>query len=112
MHTLCQPNEDKICTQCNQKVDPQQARNCPAKGRVAERISQPMKQVQLGDAVQSFFESVGVTKERYLAAKEALNLAPECGCDYRRELLNGVGQHLGINNALTMFAEWRRSSAH
>lgn len=44
----------------------------------------------LGDYTESLLQSVGITKERYVAAKEMFGLAPTCGCDSRREWLNRV----------------------
>ena len=44
----------------------------------------------LGDYTESLLQSVGITKERYVAAKEMFGLAPTCNCDSRRDWLNRV----------------------
>ena len=44
----------------------------------------------LGDWTERHLQSIGVTKERYKAAKELFGLAPTCGCDARKQWLNSV----------------------
>jgi len=44
----------------------------------------------LGDYTESLLQSIGVTKERYQAAKQIFGLSPDCSCDARREWLNRV----------------------
>lgn len=44
----------------------------------------------LGDYTESLLRSIGVTKERYIAAKELFGFAPTCNCDARKEWLNNV----------------------
>jgi hypothetical protein len=46
---------------------------------------------QLGDKMESMLESIGVTKDRYKAAKLALGFPPTCDCDKRKEWLNKAG---------------------
>ena len=48
------------------------------------------EQPGLGDYTESLLQSVGITKERYVAAKEMFGLAPTCNCDSRRDWLNRV----------------------
>lgn len=42
----------------------------------------------LGDKIKVAFERVGITEERYKAAKSAIGLPPTCGCKNRQEMLN------------------------
>jgi hypothetical protein len=44
----------------------------------------------LGDQVESLLASIGVTPDRYIAAKEFCGLPPTCGCKSRKEWLNNV----------------------
>jgi hypothetical protein len=60
----------------------------------------------LGDVAKAFFESVGVTEERYRAAKEALGLDPTCRCDDRRKWLNAMGRRLGVDGVVLRMARW------
>jgi len=48
-----------------------------------------------GDWVQQRLEAVGVTKERWIAAKETVGLPPVCNCEERQEWLNEVGHKFG-----------------
>lgn len=72
-------------------------RNCTIRhwlGRVADRSSANSdrlnKQVDLGDWTERQLARIGVTKDRYLAAKELFGLAPTCNCQQRKEWLNRV----------------------
>lgn len=42
----------------------------------------------LGDRVERMLVSVGVTKDKWLAAKVAIGLPPVCGCEKRKAWLN------------------------
>lgn len=50
----------------------------------------PGSNQKLGDYTESLLQSVGITKERYIAAKQLFGLAPTCGCGERKEWLNRV----------------------
>jgi hypothetical protein len=50
----------------------------------------------LGDYTEQLLSSLGVTKDRYSAAKELFGLAPTCDCQVRKEWLNKVGAWLGL----------------
>ena len=41
-----------------------------------------------GDWLSRQFAAVGITPERYAAAKQALGMPPTCECEERREWLN------------------------
>lgn len=60
----------------------------------------------LGDLAGEFFSSLGVTEERYKAAKVALYLDPKCGCADRRRWLNELGKQLGIDGTVAKMARW------
>ena len=60
----------------------------------------------LGDLAGAFFASVGVTEERYRAAKSALGLDPECNCDARKKWLNEMGHRLGVDGVVVKMAAW------
>ena len=60
----------------------------------------------LGDLAGEFFATLGVTEERYKAAKLALHLDPNCGCSGRRAWLNAMGEKLGVNGAAGRVAGW------
>lgn len=44
----------------------------------------------LGDYTEGLLQSIGVIKERYLAAKELFGFAPTCHCEARKAWLNQV----------------------
>lgn len=48
----------------------------------------------LGDHTEQLLQRVGITKERYVAAKAFLGLAPTCGCDDRKVWLNKASKWL------------------
>ncbi len=50
----------------------------------------------LGDRLELYLKSVGVTEDRYKEVKEKFGLPPKCGCAKRKRWLNAVGSHLGI----------------
>jgi hypothetical protein len=55
----------------------------------------PVRQrLPLGDYTERMLSSVGVTPERYAAAKAALGMAPTCNCHKRKEWLNRAGEWL------------------
>lgn len=60
------------------------------------RTCGPSPQPGLGDYTEQLLSSIGVTKDRYSAAKELFGLAPTCNCETRKEWLNKVGAWLGL----------------
>mgnify|MGYP007100071713 CR=1 FL=1 len=102
MQTLCQRDANDVCTQCRTVVPVGFHRACPAK-----KQGQPIpKGPGLGDLTRQFFESMGITEERYKAVKEAVHLDPSCRCNARQEWLNAVGEQLGLSEAAAKFAHW------
>jgi hypothetical protein len=52
------------------------------------------KRLPLGDYTERLLSSVGVTPDRYTAAKAALGMAPTCNCAKRKAWLNRAGEWL------------------
>ena len=50
----------------------------------------PWKPEKLGDWTERQLKKLGVTEERYQAAKEMFGLSPECNCSGRIAWLNAV----------------------
>jgi hypothetical protein len=50
----------------------------------------PYQQPGLGDQVEGLLASIGITKDRYAAAKELFGLPPTCSCSSRQEWLNKI----------------------
>jgi len=83
--TLCQRAADGTCSQCGEPIASGHYRQCSA-GTFARPYSRP----KLGDQVESAFNALGITEERYKATKELFGLPPTCGCADRKEWLNKV----------------------
>ena len=105
MQSLCQRGENDVCTQCGTAVPVGHHRACPAKKREG-RTAPARKVIRLGDLTKQFFESFGVTEERYVAVKEALHLDSTCKCNARQEWLNAMGDKLGVTEAAATFGRW------
>jgi hypothetical protein len=60
----------------------------------------------LGDLTERFFFSLGITKDRYRAAKAAVGLEPDCNCDARKKWLNELGGRLGVDKVVLKMAKW------
>lgn len=56
--------------------------------------SRPPSKLPIGDYTEKLLASVGVTPEKYTAAKEALGMAPTCNCSKRKAWLNKAGDWL------------------
>lgn len=65
--------------------------------------------VGAGDVLESFFESLGITKDRYKNAKRALYLDPSCNCAARKEFINKMGEELGLGRVLRKYIAWRKN---
>lgn len=52
--------------------------------------ARPIMPPRLGDYTERLLKSVGVTEDRYKAAKELFGLAPTCGCEARKLYLNKI----------------------
>lgn len=81
---FCEWNDERTkCIHCGIKKTRGDIRNCMKNGS----LPPPPR---LGDYTESVLNSLGISKERYKAAKELFGLAPNCGCDERKEWLNKV----------------------
>lgn len=71
--------EDGVCVRCGHRVPD-------------EFADRPMvRQCDLmafGDDLENWLASLGITKERWGAAKQALGLPPTCSCEARKQWLN------------------------
>ena len=93
MKAICQPVDGR-CTQCGCLVELRIRRTCHAWIATAPPQLQPNR--GLGDYTERLLASIGVTKDRYVAAKKLFGLAPTCGCAERQAWLNRVGKWLGL----------------
>lgn len=76
---------DGVCVQCGHRVPDELA------GRPMVRECDLMA---LGDDLERWLTSYGVTKERYVAVKQSLGLPPTCNCEARKEWLNRASRIL------------------
>ncbi len=76
MRTLCQPDENRICTQCKRPVPPRRAVNCPAKLAEGRPPRVVKKRPEMGDWFEGMLKKVGVTEDRYVQAKQLFHLDP------------------------------------
>ncbi len=60
----------------------------------------------LGDLAGEFFVSLGISEDRYKAAKAVIYLDPTCGCADRRKWLNELGEQLGVDGIIVKMARW------
>jgi len=71
--------QDGVCVRCGHRVP-------------AEFADRPMvrqcDRIALGDDLENWLTAFGVTKERWVAAKQALGLPPTCNCEARKKWLN------------------------
>ena len=57
-------------------------------------IDPPHNPLPVGDKAAKMFAAVGITPDRYRAAKAAIGLPPTCNCAGRQAWLNRAGQWL------------------
>ena len=76
---------------------------CDVCGLKAPTTKYPCEQFQheckdgLGDRIERWLSSWGITQEGYKAVKQQFGMPPDCDCDGRKEWFNRVGAHLGIS---------------
>lgn len=95
-HCQWQPSGDAfVCQSCGTVRPVKLVRECSAERKSGITV-EPPKVTRLGDYTEQLLSSIGVTKDRYRAAKELFGLAPTCNCESRQEWLNKVGTWLGL----------------
>lgn len=95
-HCQWQPSGDGfVCQSCGTIRPMECVRECAAEVKSQIVVELPTV-TGLGDYTEQLLSSIGVTKDRYSAAKELFGLAPTCNCETRKEWLNKVGAWLGI----------------
>lgn len=67
--------------------------------RPAQRRPENSNQ-RIGDQVEAALVSIGITKERYAAAKAVVGLPRPCNCSERRAWLNRLDLQLGIGEKM------------
>ena len=86
-------NEEEVeCRTCGRKVV-----TTSSAGRTYAMCKDQVKRFQLGDEVEKALTVLGITKQRYRAAKEALGLPPTCDCAKRQKWLNQMGERLQVS---------------
>ena len=80
-----------VCTVCGKRVavGPDGTRSFCRKKPIARR-DQPGSSYKLGDITETALKSIGITEDRYKAAKELFGLQPTCNCQKRKDWLNKV----------------------
>lgn len=80
-----------VCTVCGKRVavGPDGTRSFCKKKPIA-RHDHVRPKDGLGDITEKALKSIGVTKDRYKAAKELFGMSPTCSCDKRKKWLNRV----------------------
>jgi hypothetical protein len=61
----------------------------------------------LGDRIESALKTMGITKENYAHAKEAIGLLPDCNCSGRKEKLNTLHTYAKTHGWLKAIAHAR-----
>ena len=73
---------------------------CPHCGRPSpnpdKRVVRECHAWQWGDDLETALEAIGITQEKWMAAKAKLGLMPSCNCTARKEWLNKAGQELQV----------------
>lgn len=61
------------------------------------------KIVRLGDRVELALESVGITKDRWIALKAKIGLPATCDCPSRKKWLSDLDASLGLGERIQLF---------
>lgn len=86
------------CVYCGKQVmsdkcDSLRSRCLSAGGITSEVVRQEIaakSKLRLGDVTEVALKSIGITEDRYKAAKELFGLQPTCNCQKRKDWLNKV----------------------
>lgn len=82
---LCRGDATGHCKRCGQPVGRKEFRLCGRASTPQAVAAKPM-----GDRVEQLMQSLGITEDRYRAAKALFGLPPTCHCAARKEWLNNV----------------------
>ena len=74
-----------LCVNCNAATICDDCRKC-----YQTCTQNELKKIKLGDTTERILMSLGVTQERWVAAKKAVGLAPTCTCSGRKKWLNNL----------------------
>lgn len=81
-----QPHDGKYrCSKCGHVKRKKTLRICDPERDKANRL-------RLGDRVERMFKRVGITPDKYKAAKAAVGLPPTCKCPQIKEWLNNASE--------------------
>lgn len=89
------------------RITPQKKQRTPSPPKKCKHLGDPTSGVYppkdgLGDAVERGLSACGITKERWASAKAAFRLTKneaDCsGCEKRQQMLNHLGQSLGMTS--------------
>lgn len=83
--------DDVVCVHCDRRITTDQP---PEK--VHAKCKKPPW--QLGDDLETMLTALGVTKDKWKAAKQKFGLPPNCGCAARQEWLNRVSENLQVKS--------------
>lgn len=61
-----------------------------------DRVVRECDTWRAGDDLENWLISYGITRERWIAAKQALGLPPRCNCNARKEWLNQASAKLQV----------------
>lgn len=75
-----------------------ECKHCGTRRRsIRVRVCEKEQPNGLGDRIERWLSSYGVTQEKYKEVKQKFGLPPTCGCDGRKEWFNKVGAYFGID---------------
>ena len=80
------------CTKCGKELNfPPEGVNswCRAQGNQTVFAARE-NAAALGDITEAALRSIGITEDRYKAAKELFGMSPTCNCQKRKDWLNKV----------------------
>lgn len=91
---MAAPARDKLCW-FQEKEGQAVCVKCGYRTRLTDDLTKIYRQCQpatkgLGDFTENVLASIGITKDRYKAAKELFGLSPTCNCELRKQWLNRV----------------------
>lgn len=89
--TNCQYDTEGRCRWCRREINPEKhLRRCSAAPGAHSKWPRHQSKQGLGDRTEAALKQIGITQDRYKAAKELFGLEPCCSCSARKEWLNQV----------------------